>query len=306
MERSDGMHASINPLSAEQSLFFDIKFLAREQGIFQRADREFQKGVDLGEKNPTSLEKTRVRTAVESAVLELEYPQLTLLPQMPPLFRYLRAEELGGSFKRGGDTLLVGSGTTLYESLAASIKPPTSEQTEDVFSNFSERMNTLHSRRNRISKGERSISPDLIDHNIIAIEPDSRQTDGFDKANEMFGVKTQIVNNTLQEARPQLEGRKFDNIILNRLDPRIFESNPDDLTLLMELLDDGGSFVITIGTGNNELERKQRTDFMENMPQVFSESGLKVISRFPQIIKGKDRSLFGPDIVGAIIGQKSF
>lgn len=305
MEEGSNFNQSISPLSPERQFFHDLKFLAHENGIFQRADRELKKGIDWTDGCRSSMDKIRARTAVESSVLELKYPQVTLLPQFPPLFRCLRAMELGGELRRDGNTLLVGSGTTLYEALAVAVAAPSKAEVEEVAAEWSINVNNFHARRNASLRQGDTQSPNLTDHSIVAIEPDARQVKDFEMVNETFGTNTSIINKTLEEALPDLIGKEFDNIIINRLDPRIFEANSQSLTDLFNLVKEGGNIVFTIGTGNNELERDQRLAFIDSIDNILNQYHFKVSSRFPRIIKKENKNLFGPDIIGALVATKT-
>lgn len=284
---------------------YELGFLAREFSIFRQANKEVQKGLKWQEGGRFSLERNKVRAEVESAALELEYPQLTLVPMFPSLYRYLRTEELNGALSRGGDNLLVGSGTTLYEALGLSVEQPSQEHVEAVFSDFGTKINSLHHRRAEIARG--SLQPDplpLLPHSILAYEPDRRQTEGFGAANRFFNVNATIVNRRVQESLGSLSNELFQNVVLSRVDPAIFQNTPRALPALMNMVEHGGSFIATIGTGNNQGELSARKQFLDGLVDQFSNAGIKVASKLPQLVEGTGRKLFGPEMVGGIIGRK--
>lgn len=282
----------------------EIRFLARELATLQRSNREVQKGLTWSEGGAKSVQKNKTRAVIESAALELEYPQLTLIPQFPSFYRYLRAEELNGALSRGGEILLVGSGTTLYEALALSIEQPSQKKVEEIFSEFPTKINTLH-RRRRLELQEASApdSPPLLPHSVLAYEPDTRQTEGFEKANRFFHTQTTIVNQALKGLNRNFS-KLFQNVVVNRADPAMLQRFPHLLSDLMHGVEIGGGFVATVGTGNGPEEFSQRRQFLDMLSEQLPAAGFEISSRLPRFMMKGDASFYGTEMMGAIIGRK--
>lgn len=299
--------SSITQQSPTENLGAQLKSGAKELYFLQHALKDVQQGLDWGTTTGNSVERNRVRAGTESSTLQLKYPQLSALPMFPALYRFLRAEELNGAFKRGGNILLVGSGTTVYEAAAMAVSAPSKTDVEETFSDGGKKINDYVKNRNLALNGDIPIVlPELLPHQITAVEPDKRQTEGFRTANDrFFGTHTAINNHPLQDVRGELAGIEFDNVLVNRLDPRIFQDDPRLLEFLMGLVKPGGGLVLTIGTGNNEGERVSRRKFIEDAVGSFEQNGFSYTSRIPQEMKDRNKTFFGPDLIGAAIGRKN-
>lgn len=287
-----------------ESTGYEFSFMAREVELMQRASKDVAKGLNWTEGGRFSLERNKMRAIVETATLELEYPQLTLVPMFPSLYRFLRTEELNNALTRGGETMLVGSGTTLYESLAMTVEQPSQGKVEEVFSEFGPKINSLFARRKNISNGEQPVNKaPLLPHRIVAFEPDKRQTSGFERANQFFSTDTIIENKPAKENIGKFSHESFQNIMLNRLDPAVFSSSPKFFADLMQLVEPGGSLVVTIGTGNNPEELTLRKNFLDQIVQDFPNARMRESSKLPRFV-GTAKKIYGPEMIAHVIGRK--
>lgn len=297
--RGDGQYGSF---SKDATVYADIKHMAQESAVFQEANKLVAKGLDWQEGGKRTLNKDKERALIESAALVLKYPQLSMVPMFPAFYRYLRTEELGGALTRGGETLLVGSGTTLFEALAFAVEQPIQYDVERTFADFSTNINTLHARRRAISDDPSAADAvPLLPHRILAYEPDKRQTAQFNDANKIFNTNTAIVNGGVKDIF-KFPSRKFKNVSLNRVDPVVFD--PQLLPALMNFVEPDGSFIMTIGTGRTLDELLSRKAFLEQVTSQLLDSGFTVASKLPRLLEKEKRRQFGPEMVGAVIGKR--
>ncbi|MGE5042372.1 MAG: hypothetical protein ACM3IJ_05735 [Candidatus Levyibacteriota bacterium] len=300
--RSEGVYASF---SKDTSSFSDVKSMANELAVFQRAHALVAGGLTWHEGGRKTPEENKDRAEIESAALELKYPQLTLIPMFPSLYRYLRTEELNRALSRGGDILLIGSGTTMYEVLSLTVEQPSQQDVEHVFSEFGTRVNNLYARRSEIVHHPDAVEKvPLLPHKVQAYEPDTRQTERFREANAVFGTETVIASIGIQEGYGQVSDSRFDNVALNRTDPAVFQSTPEMMRMLMDLVKPGGSFVVTIGTGKTPEELTGRKAFLEETAKMLPEAGLTITSRLPMSFEKQRKRQFGSEVVGGVIGRR--
>jgi hypothetical protein len=202
----------------------------------------------------------------ECVALMKKYPQLLFTTSFPSLYRLLRTAEITDGIKRGGEILLIGSGTTLGETCATLVERPSGTEIEEAFLNRSN-----FSSQSDLGKTLRpAIIPKKPGH-ITAIEPDSKALESTIALNHLFGFRSSqlaIVNGMLGYAFEQdFVGNKIDTILWHRAEPKVcygstkgqrspqqFENARESFEVLCDRLVKGGSFVLTVGTGGNNNE----------------------------------------------------
>lgn len=300
MESHDGRFPpSLQPGSND--IMQGVKLFSRELSFHQKAI----KAVDGGKLNwseKSSVSRNRERAAIESSALQLLCPRLSVIPFFPALYRLVRTEDLNGSFDRGGDTLLVGSGTTLYEALAMVVKPPTLDETREVLNG--DNLNALPKiQRQVVSPGFPTAMPELIPHKITAVEPDVRQTKNFPETNSLFQLSVDLRNQVLSEFL-EMSSESYNTILMNRVDPRGFDETPELIDQLLNRVKQGGSMMVTIGTGNNSTEFQERKKFLEFMKDKFAAHRFVVSSKLPTEYRDVNYQYFGHEIRGSVAARK--
>lgn len=258
-----------------QMKFSEIEFtmamamhLARDEKTIEGIERARSSNEALGYESASAIATT------ESAVILFKYPNLVgYLPTLPSLYRLSRTAELMGYFKRGGDTLLVGSGTTINEVVALDIVPPTVEDLTD-FANLN----------------LRAIRDDIITTfpqlggTYEAVEPSARGLLTFERSKEDITIdpnKVVFHNCTIGEALNSgvLKGN-YENVVMNRVEPAIATGKLDTknlkgkqkvqqarairgfLSAMADNLRSGGCLAVTIGSGGDFYQFDARKKFL--------------------------------------------
>jgi hypothetical protein len=272
------------------------------------------------------LQEAAHQVEVEAAALFHQFPQLLVnTPGFPPLYRLLRYLELSGDMTRGGSSLFVGSGRTLTEFLGMYVQPPTEAMIADFFARpreFSKRYEQLQTARANFGTVP---TPPLLDGSADAIEPHGELFSDLDRAQPFFGIQTDHVRRIPTTVGAALNSgtlTTYDTILLQRVDPEIFNSDsqksPKALTrrerreqerrlqrqpgknvdmsfgfvLNTSLMDriithlsPRGSMVVTIGTGlvdRDHAELYQRTALIQQLNAALPKLGLKHGESLPQ------------------------
>lgn len=258
---------------------------------------------DLLASDDRSLSRALKIVSIESAAFIAKNPQLILfLPEFPSCFRLLRSAELCGGIRRGGDSLLIGSGATLHEVFAMYIHPPSDEDVQNMLAGEVNESSML-SRVMNIRAGNLPAHIDMLPGQVTAIEPDPEQEMRFLIASKAFPTQPEFIGLiplTLSEAfeneeiptdldnilwyraDPQILGFDFGQIIGGETDSDTLEGVMNGLFLFFQQLKKEGSLAITVGVGNSREDRINRMAFMEVIHLIVKMFPLEVTTALPR------------------------
>ncbi len=246
----------------------------------------------VGEREAESLSDGIKLSALEAATYIDAYPSLaTNTYGFPPLYRFLRTAELNGALSRGGNSLLIGSGSTVQEILALYLVPPT----DDDVTAFLGKKTTPEV----LSEDSQVVShPDfkgfhlpLLPGKALAIEPDPVFDIERQGALNLLPIPTSkmsMIQATIGDAiAADVIPAELDMILWHRMEPEIFgineaESLEDVLREignvflpLQKKLSEGGSLCITVGHGVTREEYFQRQELIKLLNKLLPYVGLK-------------------------------
>ncbi|HSX19459.1 MAG TPA: hypothetical protein VLE91_05020 [Candidatus Saccharimonadales bacterium] len=283
---------------------------------------------ELFQKEHYTLKDAYERSAAEKAGLTFLYPDLlSIEPSFLDWFTFVRTAELKGGYARGGNVLLVGSGTTAGEVLATHIIPATRDEIVKVLGEEDSSEKWVANKGLQV----RTAIP-LVDGQIIAVEPDTEYKGYFEEMMDELGLdldRVRFVNSTIGEAIINGEiPLGLDTIFWNRIDPKIvypFDSkgridragrkkgDKDVEKLLKNFLSKlkaGGRLMLTIGIGNSPEEYTSRVNFLESCRKIFAGMNVRTDPEMEFLYKGrfKEALLWGGldvGIVGCVVATKT-
>lgn len=268
--QSDAIKANV--LSAEASAIQYAQQIGREYDALQ-------------EKEELSSGEALTLASIESAAYISRYPHLILHAMtFGNCYRLLRAAELMGEMKRGGDSLIIGAGETTAEALALSLKPPTDELVAEM---MRRRVTPASLTLNAYGLSNLGMPEELplLEGHVTAIEPNERFDELFERSSKLFPIPNDVLTRERlflsEKLISEKELEQYDSILWYRADPQILGFNADTFLfdpneaerqmqgmvlthmLIQNLLKIEGTFGITVGTGNTASEKQERLAFMK-------------------------------------------
>jgi hypothetical protein len=262
-----------------------------------------------------------MRSLAESSLLLYDNPGLIIYaPQFTSLYRLLRLNELRHGARRGGAVLLIGSGHTYPEALAALIAPP-QEQTLSRLGRLmatSTLVDKLEDYTRRRNEGDDlMVAPALVDGHITALEPDKHAAEYGKRIGPQFGITSSNTQYVETELGAAVNGgtipAALDSMIWNRVDP--FVIHPASATArdrranihslmyeLAERIKPGGRFVLTVGTGNSKEELLARLRVVEEMKVLLPATGFQVIFSSTNFASSDETICMHDELYGSIAG----
>ncbi len=260
----------------------------------------------------------RSGAALETSALQYHYPLLYHLPDISPLHRLWRCLQMFQGVTTEGDSLIIGSGTTIPEVVALRTAPPTLEQIRQ----FLDLEDTDEFQRivdKALSTETHSIPP-YLDGHVTAIEPNQNAIELAQAMQIVYEFPPDLLNIIQQTLGDVIFARQITNqvkhVVWNRLDPQIvsghFKELPNKkaeediqldlikvLTYIRSLSPSDATLLLTIGRGNNEEELMWRKKFLELTKSVLTNSDFRttniVYKDFSNLSTGDetDRGMFG-------------
>jgi hypothetical protein len=260
-----------------------------------------------------------LRAIAESSLLLHEHPELIVYaPQFAALYRLLRTDEIKRDLRRGGDVLLVGSGRTYPEALAVLVRPPTLAELHLLASMPSTLAGEVLAFNERDARGEAFAHPlPLVRGTLTAVEPDTTAVDYGTRIAPLFGLDASTVHYEIATLGAALVGSSlpaiFDTVLWNRADPAVIyapSANGKDRRLatrrvlrqLASHLQPGCRLVLTVGTGNDRLQRDGRRRFVQEVSALLPTVGFNVVMASADFAGAADTACVYDEYYGAIAG----
>ncbi|GEM_PF-3861361 len=314
-------------LASTQALYQELLSIASTADILKKDKDAFTRLFKDGES--LSLDEAMQRSVMECALIVLDNPRLAIqLPHFTNLYRLLRTTELAYGHKRGGNTLLIGSGITIHEVIALYIQPPEPEAVIEKLSNENSQAEML------MNLLDPSLRYTLVEGIATAIEPDRSRGDGAVTIADQFGIPEDVLSLksiTIGEAISSGEiPDDLTTILWHRLEPNIFypqatgklknrkQRRQDEmeskhtirliLKALFSRLSHEGRFVITVGTGNDNEGYRRRVDVLNNIRNSLPRLGAQSFDEIPLLFEDASQKLiFGGldnNTVGGLVFSK--
>ncbi len=292
----------------------------------------YQMLVSAAEKQRLLWTDAKYTAAIEASAYLFQYPQLLFItPEFPQCYRFLRTAELMGEIGRGGETLLVGSGNTLHELLGLYLSPPPEEMLRSYYETDMERFYPgakTNDALNAFETDEQPIELPLLPGKAHAIEPNPSALEAVKHTRKYITFPDEKLTYypiTIGEAlKTALIPKDLDTVLWYRADPEIFISAKGKphkpfstyenrrnisqiLRPLCNSLRDYGSFILTVGIGNSQLEEDVRLEFMRALEKRLPSMDLYPTPNIPLVFQElEDKFLFDFDTgnIGGLVAYK--
>lgn len=254
-------------------------------------------------------------SALETASLINQCPQLIMeVPQFPYLYRFLRASELNHTISRGGNTLLIGSGTTIPEFLALYKAPPGKEEIKAVTVgelDFKKKYNE------KPKYGRSNFGEFLLEGKAVAVEPNKDDLQDMAEINKVMGVPANRIKVYPYSIADVTEAGELplgvDTVLWHRADPLVaasFRAQTFEDKYLEELLLSfknslvkGGKMIISIGGGMDMLQFELRKKFIAKVKEIAVRRGMLIKVDLSKLLEEPIyKSLFGDSAAGMVGG----
>lgn len=275
--------------------------------------------IKIKENVPLPPQDARRVAAIEAASLIWAYPQLIVVtPIFGDLYRLLRAGELAGKLRRGGKSIIIGAGEVFGDVAGLYIKPPTEEMVERMLK--PEGKDNLRSlfriAYDDIQSKKPVPTPSYEEGVVLAIEPDVNFLPLIEKYSYLFNFPESLLSIYWKTLGEMLEGDalgEVDTILVHRADPRIFKGEASqfsskrqrrevaEATLQSTLshLRNDGTFVLTIGQGNDRRDYEERLALLQETRNSLVKLGFQTLPDFT----GVDNNIVPGSIPWGIVGQ---
>ncbi len=321
-----GFHRSFLDPSDETQLNAIDRYLEHEQTLIDGL---------RGTANKVDLQSAKLKSTAEAAVLLFKHPQLLHTLHFSSLYRYLRTVELTTEFKRGGQTLLVGSGNAVAEIMALYLKAPLGGQVEE----FLKRGETPDVTKltdkylDDLKVNVKPPQPELLPGTTVAFDPDPGNAKDLAHLNQYFQIpedkfKFHLIRADQFSTLKHADG-SIDTLLWHRAEPTsIPDITPFTASLPRKMRKDAeakqeknvdrvmkpmlrsikreGHIFLTWGEGNSTAEGLQRSHMRNLIEEAMPKWGLQSQQPLPGYL---DRGfpeyyLQGLGIVAHLIGKK--
>jgi hypothetical protein len=338
-ERSGAFRANPSRSSLAQTeagiLYSKTQIVSYEMALAQAAGVNFLYNFALfqrvaDQEKPLSYRDARRIARTEAAALTLEQPGIAVvMSEGLPAYRLARTLELTGTMERGKRVLMIGSGKTLPELFALYGEPPSEKAVRQLLtfgSDIELGLRYAEADTNINSSFPPIMRPQFTEGKATAVELDPYFHSECLKAykrlltwpDELLDFVPLSIGESLRQNRIQ---GPYDTIWWHRADPQILAlatgkpRRPNELpqisdhgveTNLSPILDhlaEGGTFVFTVGTGNNKPQLEYRLNAVKVVARVLDRKlGFKRDLNLPLSIENRDEKGFFAGIDGIVGG----
>jgi len=276
------------------------------------------------------VQEAELIAAVESSAHLLSHPELLhpVSREFPTLYRLLRVTELMQGSCRGGESVLIGSGSTVAEYVAMHIAPPFKELICSMF-RINDYEDALKNNYKQAVEGNFSCGIQFTDGHITAIEPDKKMIGLYKQYKEICGIPgggIDIFQTRLDQAlsRNQIPDN-LNTVLFHRAEPNVFYSSGTSIRkerrkskreleritkILIAKIAPGGRFIVTVGQGNTVNEQLQRLLLINDLKEVLPTLNCNVISGISKqfdinVIDGQLYSGSLHAMIGAVVAFKN-
>lgn len=302
---------SINAFTAHESFIATPRedryaYYADEGYIVQHLKKkyslhDYQRLVELSAKSELTWEHAGILAAIETATLEMHYPQLVYENlEFANCYRLQRSLELSGAYKRGGEVISIGSGETTHEVLGSYIKPPKRKLVKKMFGetkNLDIRIKEYLFSHYGDHPSSSSPQFRFLKGHLTAIEPNSDLTNrgeakfpDFRIPKSKVGIQRTTIGKVLEEGKLR---RSVDTLLWYRADPDIFTAESEEteraeeteqlFLKTLEVMQPQRNVLLTVGVGLDSKGMERRIQLLHDLADRLSQKGFTVNANNPLV-----------------------